>query len=142
MATIPPSLEPPPKPTPAPAPTSASPGKRIPLEAPEARSLLAEGKYHEAAGAFAYVARGAKAAYTVNIEVACQTDTVQKGFTAAAGDEAFFVLPYDLRGRSCFVVLWGLYPDRPSAEAALAALPAFFKEAAQPRVVSWESIKK
>lgn len=140
-------VKPAPKPEPPPKPVAASPSgggdvQRIPLDAPDARALLAQGSYHEAAGAFAYVARNTKAAFTVNIEVACQPDTVQKGLAAAGGDEAFFVLPYDLKGRSCFVVLWGLYPDRPSAEAALARLPAFFRQAAQPRVVSWESIKK
>jgi len=133
----PPKPEPP---KPAPVATGASRGEGIP--APEARGLLAQGQFHEAAGAFAYVARSQKAAFTINIEVACQTETIQKGMAAAAGDDSFFVLPYDLKGRSCFVVLWGLYPDRPSAEAALAALPEFFRKNAQPRVVPWSTVKK
>jgi len=133
----------PPKPEPPkPAPVSAGLSRGEGIPAPEARSLLAQGQFHEAAGAFAYVARSAKAAFTINIEVACQPETIQKGTAAAAGDDSFFVLPYDLKGRSCFVVLWGLYPDRPSAEAALAALPEFFRKNAQPRVVPWSTVKK
>lgn len=76
------------------------------------------------------------AGYTVEIEVACQTDTVAKGAAAAAGKAEYTILPYDLKGRSCYLVVWGTYPDRTSAEAALRELPTLFQPpAAQPRVV-------
>lgn len=112
------------------------------LSTPEVRQTLAGGSYGEAAGAFAYLARNTKAAFTINIEVACQSDTIAKGLAASGGSEAFFILPYDLKGRACFAVFWGLYPDRPSAEKALSALPAFFKESAQPKVVPWSAVRK
>jgi septal ring-binding cell division protein DamX len=60
---------------------------------------------------------------------------VAKG-TAAAGDSPeFAILPFDLKGRACYLVVWGHYPDRAGAEAAMKALPAFFLQAAQPKVV-------
>lgn len=134
----------PPKPTPKPEPpTAAVPvSGAMTLSTPEVRQTLVEGNYGEAAGAFAYQARNTSAAFTINIEVACQHDTISKGLSAAGGSEAFFILPYDLKGRACFAVYWGLYPDRPSAEKALSTLPGFFRESAQPKVVPWSTVKK
>ncbi len=108
----------------------------------DARRLLEEGRYQEAASAFDAEARGESAPYTINIEVACQPETIAKGLQAAGGDSSFFILPYDLHGRSCFVVLWGRYASRAAAEAAFASLPEFFKKDSSPRIVSWASIKK
>jgi hypothetical protein len=99
---------------------------------------LQAGRYAEAARAFSGALRGRTAAFTVDVEVACQPETIAKGLQAAGGDERFMVLPYDLKGRSCFRVIWGLYPDRTSAEAALAEIPAFFKQNASPRVAAWK----
>jgi hypothetical protein len=76
--------------------------------------------------------------FTIDVEVACQPETLVKGLTAAGGDPRFMVLPYDLKGRDCYRVIWGLYPDRSSAETALASLPDFFKQHASPRVASWK----
>ena len=123
----PPAATAPPAPAPAPVAGDA-----------EARRLLQAGRYAEAARAFSGALRGRTAAFTVDVEVACQPETIAKGLQAAGGDERFMVLPYDLKGRSCFRVIWGLYPDRPSAEAALAELPAFFKQNASPRVAAWK----
>jgi len=72
----------------------------------------------------------------VEIEVACQADTVAKGTAAAAGKGEYALLPYDLKGRACYLVVWGTYPDKASAESAMNGLPALFHPpAAQPRVV-------
>ncbi len=153
-----PATPPAPEPTlPAPSPAASAPEAASPPEATpasrsepppptppapatdaEARRLLEAGRYAEAARAFAGALRGRAAAFTVDVEVACQPETLAKGLQAAAGDERFMVLPYDLKGRSCFRVIWGLYPDRPSAEAALRELPAFFKQNASPRVAAWK----
>lgn len=137
-----PKLETPKQETPQPISASQPAGKPPNVQQGDARRLLEQGRYQESASAFDVEARGIKAAYTINIEVACQPETIAKGLQAAGGDRSFFILPYDLHGRSCFVVLWGQYPSRAAAEAAFAALPEFFKKDSSPRIVSWASIRK
>jgi len=119
------------------APPNTTPASRPPaVGAGEAQRLLASGRYPEASQEFLGDWVQSSAGYTVEIEVACQTDTVAKGAAAAAGKAEYTILPYDLKGRSCYLVVWGTYPDRTSAEAALRELPTLFQPpAAQPRVV-------
>jgi hypothetical protein len=70
----------------------------------------------------------------VQILTACAPETVQKAVGATAGDE-LFILPVVLNGRACFRVCWGVYDGRPAAEAALATIPAYFRQGgAKPRV--------
>lgn len=135
----------PPVATPAPKPPATSPAPDVPPPARpsspapaagEGGQLLAAGKYPEAASAFLALWDKGSAGFTVSIEVACQPETVAKGYAAAAGSAQYAILPFDLKGRSCYLVVWGTYPDKASAEAALKALPVFFIQAAQPKVVS------
>jgi DamX protein len=116
----------------------ATPASRPPAAAAgEGQRLLISGRYPEAAQAFLGDWGQSSAGYTVEIEVACQADTVAKGAAAASGKSELAILPYDLKGRSCYLVVWGTYPDRTSAEAALRELPSLFQPpAAQPRVAS------
>jgi len=40
-----------------------------------------------------------------------------------------------LNGRSCYRICWGVYPDRPAAEAALGGVPAYYRQnGSRPRV--------
>jgi septal ring-binding cell division protein DamX len=53
----------------------------------------------------------------------------------AAGGDELFILPVVLNGRACFRVCWGVYGSRPAADAALATIPAYFRQGgAKPRV--------
>jgi outer membrane biosynthesis protein TonB len=136
-APKPSEVEPPPMTTaPAPAPQAASPAGEA-----EARDLLARGRYHEAARVFATVLADRRAAFTIDVEVACQDETITKGLAASGGSADFAVLPYNLKGRDCYRVIWGFYPDRDTAERALAAMPAFFRQNATPRVSTWAKTK-
>jgi hypothetical protein len=121
-APVPPAVNPRPAPAPSPAPG-------------QGRQLLAAGRYPEAASAFLADWAKSNAGFTVEIEVACQADSVAKGVAAAAGSSEYAILPFDLKGRSCYLVVWGQYPDKAGADAALKALPAFFQTAAQPKVL-------
>ena len=124
---------------PAPSPTPVSPAvKPQPTPAPasgQGHQLLAAGKYPEAASAFFGDWAKSNAGFTVEIEVACQADTVAKGAAAAGGSSEYAILPFDLKGRSCYLVVWGVYADKAAADAALKALPPFFQTAAQPKVI-------
>lgn len=121
-------------------PGVAQSASRAPAPAGEGRDLLGKGRFPEAAKAFLAESAGRKAGYAINIEVACQPDTIAKGYTAAGSSADFMILPYSLKGRACYLVLWGYYPDRASADAALAQLPPFFTQSAQPRVIPWSKV--
>ena len=128
-----------PKPTP-PAEKSASPTSS-PASLQQARKLLEEGRFPEAAQAFRTALDPVQGGYTIQVEVACQPETIQKGLAAAGSSDDYRILPYDLHGRSCFQVIWGHYPDRESADAALKAMPSFFLQASSPRVAPWDQAK-
>ena len=102
----------------------------------EARSLLQQGRYKEAALAFQAALKNRGARFAVDIEVACQPETIQKGIAAAGGDPRYIILPYNLHGRACFRVVWGLYKDRAAAEQALKTMPDFFLQNASPSVAT------
>lgn len=117
-----------------PKPIERTPSKASPGAVREAQKLLSEGRYAEAAGVFQKVYSSIPGNYTINVEVACQEETVKKAFDASNGDPAFLVLHYKLGSRQCYRILWGVYRDRTSAEEALKKMPEFLLQDANPKV--------
>ena len=119
----------PPTPRP-PAPTHSSP----PPPTGDARALLGQGALPDAARAFAHsLAAGARDRYSLQLLTACSPETVQKA--AGAGGPDLFIVPVTLQGRSCYRVCFGLYGSRQAAEAAIASVPAYFRQGgARPRL--------
>lgn len=125
----------------APAPKTPSPAPVAPLGS-GARDLLQAGKYPEAARAFQSELKGTKAAFTIDVEIACQPETIQKGFAASQGNSAYMVVPYNFRGRNCYRVLWGTYATQKEAESALQKIPAhFLGDQHPPKVVPWSAVR-
>ncbi|MGC8723316.1 MAG: DUF4388 domain-containing protein [Acidobacteriota bacterium] len=128
-------------PKPSPPAEKTAPPISSPASLQQARKLLKEGRFPEAAQAFQRALAPVRGGYTIQVEVACQPETIQKGLAAAGSSDDYRILPYDLHGRSCFEVIWGHYPDRESADAALKAMPSFFLQASSPRVAPWDQAK-
>ena len=59
--------------------------------------------------------------------VACSPETVHKAVQNVPGDD-LFILPVNYKGRDCYRICWGVYPDRATAEAAARGFPAYFRE--------------
>ncbi len=114
------------------SPPSAEPASKNPGD--QGRMLLVQGRYKEAALAFQSAVAASSDRFAIDVEVACQPETIQKDFAESGGDHRYMILPYDLHGRACFRVLWGLYKTRAEAEQALKAMPPFFLQNASPRV--------
>jgi hypothetical protein len=122
VATPPPTPRPA---TPRPPPATAS---SAPAPPGEARSLLAQGALPEAARAFAAkVAPEARGRFSVQVLVACDPANVQKALNAVPGEE-LFILPVNVKGKACYRLCWGVYDGRPAAEAALSAVPSYFRQ--------------
>ncbi|HXY40768.1 MAG TPA: DUF4388 domain-containing protein [Vicinamibacteria bacterium] len=111
------------------APTSSAPPRG------DAGALLRSGSLPEAARAFAAsLAGGPRTRYSIQLLTACAPQTVNKAVEAAGGGE-LFITPLLFNGRSCYRVCWGVYADRPAAEAALGSVPPYYRQnGARPRV--------
>jgi hypothetical protein len=128
-ATAAPVAAPGPTPTPAVRPTPAPPAAPAgPTPAGAARALLAQGALPDAARAFAAsMAPAARGRFSLQVLVACAPENVQKAVAAVPGED-LFILPVDVKGKPCYRLCWGVYESRPEAEAALAGLPAYFRQ--------------
>jgi septal ring-binding cell division protein DamX len=114
--------------------TSTSPLDSGPVT--DARSLMRSGSFGPAAQGFADNVRAAVGSpFTIQLLVACSTETVQKALEQVAADD-LYILPVSYKGRSCHRVCWGLYGSEAGASSALPALPDYFRQnGATPKVV-------
>jgi len=140
-----PPAEPPAEPSAAPAtaaprPSPTAPAPPVsPLDSgpvTDARSLLRKGSFGPAAKGFAENVRAAAGSpFTVQLLVACSSETVQKAIDKVQADE-LYILPVSYKGRSCHRICWGLYDDESGAHAAIPGLPDYFRQnGATPKVV-------
>ena len=102
----------------------------------DARSLMRNGSFGPAAKGFAANLKSATGSpFTIQLLVACSTETVQKALDQVASDD-LYILPVNYQGRSCNRICWGLYSDEAGADSALATLPEYFRQnGALPKVV-------
>jgi hypothetical protein len=75
--------------------------------------------------------------YSIQLELACESSTLEKAFTADPGRRHLWIAPYSFRGRRCYRVLWGKFADLASARGARGAVPALFaRDGNRPTVVA------
>ena len=146
LAAVPKTLAPAPTPVSIPTPFATPPPVRPatppPTGAPagnlldQARSALRSGSYDQAARAFAaHIRRAPAGTATIQLLVACSTDTVQKAMSEV-GSAELFILPVNYKGRDCYRMAWGIYPDSARAASAARSLPDYFRRGgASPRVM-------
>jgi DamX protein len=120
--------------TPAPAPaklpvaSSQLPGKPAGNGQPATGNLA--DKYAAMARDFAAQKGGA---YTVQVELVCETASVTRALRD--GGTNIWFLPISYRGRSCYRIFWGRYSTRSAAESAVASIPKSLAES-KPVVVT------
>jgi hypothetical protein len=121
-----------PKATPSPAApkTAAASGG---LE--QARAALRGGRFDEAARGFQSHLKDNKTGFSVQILVACSTETLQKAVNAVQAGE-LYVLPVNYRGKDCYRIGWGLYESEAKATSGARAVPDYFRQGgARPKVM-------
>jgi hypothetical protein len=99
-----------------------------PLASPGAlatgRELMAQGDLLGAADAFHGALHGGPAGrYTVRVGVFCDVANLERQVRASANAPELFVLRRSVGGRPCLALLWGLFPSRAAARAAVATIP-------------------
>ncbi|MBI4161420.1 MAG: DUF4388 domain-containing protein [Acidobacteria bacterium] len=107
----PPRVEPPPPPT---APAGGPPAGADP------RQALAAGWFELAAQGYRDALAADPKGYTLQILLACRESTVA---ALLPPPEEMFLLPQKFRGRDCYRVCWGRFPDRGAALRGAAELP-------------------
>jgi septal ring-binding cell division protein DamX len=95
---------------------------------------LRKGEFGTAAQGFLSEVKRAGPRFSVQVLVACSTDTIQKAIDRAPSDE-LFILPVNYHGKSCYRMCWGLYDSADRATAAMQSMPAYFRQGgATPKV--------
>jgi septal ring-binding cell division protein DamX len=121
-----------PTPAPAAAPVSALP---FPNDT-EARRLLVEGRFADAAKTWKKDITGVPSSrYTVLLAIMCEESSVRKAASEQGKTSAFFILPMTFKGRSCYRAAWGIYRTRDEAEKAYQSMPAYFREMSHKPVI-------
>jgi hypothetical protein len=64
--------------------------------------------------------------FTLQVLMACESATLRRMRDQVSASERLFLAPVQVKERSCYKVLWGTYPGRAQAEAAIPTVPAFF----------------
>jgi len=72
------------------------------------------------------LSRRRNARYAIQLELACETETLEKAFAWDRPAGTMWLLTTSHRGRTCFRVLWGHYATLAQAQAARAQIPGFF----------------
>ena len=106
-----------PAPTKAPAPTPAPVVER---GAPRAEWLRRAERDRQS------LSRRRNARYAIQLELACETETLEKAFAWDKPAGTMWLSTTSHRGRTCFRVLWGHYATLAQAQAARAQIPGFF----------------
>jgi hypothetical protein len=117
-------------------PATTVPAASGPISLTQARALLRQGQFTQAARGFASNAKAAPAGtLSVQLLVACAPETVEKA-TANVDSPELYILPVSYQGRECFRLCWGMYPSQPRAAAGLRALPPYFRAGgASPKIM-------
>jgi hypothetical protein len=159
-AAAPAPIEPPPAPaeppqakiaSPSPSPAAPAPAEPPAVPSGDAASdltpgerLLDAGAVDRAADAFARTLSALPAeTLTLQMMIACEAETVHKARLGTRPESGLFVTPITVRDRSCYRVLWGLYPTRAEAETAAQSPPSYFAAAGiHPAVVPLGRVRR
>lgn len=122
-------------PSQAPAPAQVNPKPAASTLAATPLELVRSGKIPDAAAFWKKELRPRSSRYTIQIEIACQEDTVLEAFNILDNTSELSIVPLDYHGRACYRVLYGVYSSAEQAQSARARLPQEFLKQQSPAQV-------
>lgn len=123
--------------TPAPAPAKPTPAAR---PAGGGYEALKAGRLAEAGAAFESVAQSRATEFSVQLLVACSSQTVEKAVQNDPSTE-LFILPATIGGKPCHRLMRGFFKTSAEAAQAVASLPPYYvAEGAKPKAVPMKSV--
>ncbi len=128
-------------PTATPMATPAAPPQPIKAQAPgSGYEALKAGRLTEAAAAFESAAQSRREEFSVQILVACSTQTVEKAIQNDPS-AALFVLPATIGGKPCYRLMRGFFKTNGEATDSVATLPPYYiVEGAKPKAVAVKAV--
>jgi len=66
--------------------------------------------------------------FTVVLMSACAEQTILRAYDELGKPDNFFLLPKDINGRKCYIICWGDFADRETAEELFRKIPPWFAE--------------
>jgi hypothetical protein len=126
---------------PAPSTAASKPAPAGPAAAfSAAHARLRKGEFAEAAHDFTSSVK--PGSFTIQLLVACSTETLQKAAGAVSAQE-WFVVPARYKGKECFRICWGVFESEAAAKAAQKDVAEYFRTGgASPKVVPTAQILK
>ncbi len=116
--------------------TAPAPKKEVvKIESPSVPNLIhwvRQGEYGKVAEAYEKQLYGKGHFYTIKLEVDCSDASIRQAFQQGAFSSQMFLLSINLEGKSCFLVMRGLYDTEKAARTAMTTLPSFFLDQAHP----------
>ncbi len=74
--------------------------------------------------------------FSILLEMDCMKGSVLNAYKQSEKSEKFFILNFKRGDRQCYLVLFGIYPDKTSAERSLNSVPKYFwKQENPPKVL-------
>ena len=80
--------------------------------------------------------------YTIQLELACQQETLDKAIKLLPDKEKIFFIPSKFKGKTCFIVCYGLFDTQDEAKVAMKTLDSDFFNDNQPIVRQGSKFKK
>jgi septal ring-binding cell division protein DamX len=121
-------VETPPEPAPTPAPPSPAPEPPL---SPALRDVK-DGNVANAATFWKHELQQHKSRFTIQLVIACESKTVLDAFETLQYSSDAAVVPLKFQGRSCYRVVYGIYPSKDAADRAASDLPAVFLRQTSP----------
>ncbi len=81
-------------------------------------------------------------AYTLQIEVACEPDTLDNALEVLRPVDSIYFVPFSYKSRECYIVCFGIYPSAEEAEQARMQLPEVFFEDNKPFVATVQGLNR
>ena len=81
--------------------------------------------------------------FTIQVELACESNTIQEAFAQVPDKGLFYILPLNFKNKSCYIIAYGVFKNKAQAEESYKKLPAIFvKQPYPPKIVSAATLLK
>jgi septal ring-binding cell division protein DamX len=95
---------------------------------------MRNGDFAAAARGFSGALKDSKSTHSVQVLIACSSETVQKALKSVQAQE-LFIVPIRLQGKACYRLGWGVYESEAKATAAIGTVPSYFKDGNKPKAL-------
>lgn len=109
----------------------------------QAQSSFLNNNFLVAANTWKNSIKNSPAYYTVQVELACQNDTINEAYNLIKDKNKFYLLPKKYKGNQCYIIAYGLFKNKQEAEKNYNELPEILlKQKYPPRIITIAELLK